>query len=468
MKRILMLVLLFANISTFAQQHANSDAVLKQLTELFNQDKYTDLYNQLTPEFKQGFPEAKIVNFYQNSLKKTLGNIKEWEYQSSQGENNYYLVTFEHGFRDLRLDVTPDQYIKGMNWTPPKQKKAWKDPYTIKSNNPKQTKLQLYVDSIALAFLKDQDNNSLSIGLVNGDKTEMFFYGEVAKGTSILPDEQSVYEIGSISKTFTAIMLAHAVNEGKLALNDDIRKYLPGKYPNLEFKGKPITILNLANHTSTLPHLPANIGTQPGFKDEDPYKGYDKAMIYQYLSTFKPDSTIGAKASYSNFGIAILGTILETAYKIPLEKLLKKVITGPLEMNSTDYAVLTEQEKLKTTGYSADKAVPYWDMEDFRAAGGLKSNLQDMIIYLKANMKEINKDISLSHKETFKMPVYNFGLAWIVKPLKNNTMIYHDGATAGFTSFITFTTDHKTGVIILNNSTNLVNEIGENLLSFML
>lgn len=465
MKRILTLLLLSISFSAFAQQHANSDVVLKQLVELFNQDKFSDLYNQLTPEFKQQQKEASIVSFYQNRLKNALGKITDWKYQRSDAIFNYYLITFEHGLQNLKLSATPNQLIAGMTWSSPK---AWKDVATIKSNNPKQTKLQSYVDSLALDFLRDPENNSLSIGLVDGDKTEMFFYGETTKGTGLLPNEQSVYEIGSISKTFTSIMLAHAINEGKIALIDDIRKYLPGNYPDLQFNGKPITVLNLANHTSTLPRLPANMGTQPGFKNEDPYKGYDKAMIYQYLSTFKPDSVIGTKSAYSNFGVAVLGTILENVYQVPLEKLLQQVITGPLKMDGTAYLSLPEQEKLKTTGYSISKAVPYWDMADFKAAGGIKSNLKDMMIYLKANMKETNKDISLSHKQTFSMPAYNIGLGWLIKPVENNTMIFHDGATAGFTSFITFTADHKKGVIILNNSTNAMNAMGQKLLSFLL
>jgi len=469
MNRILLAILFFLSFNTLAQQHEKSDLVLTQLTDFFNKDQFPELYNQLSPEFRTQQTEQSITAFYKTGLKSVLGKIVSWKYQENVEAWNIYLVNFERGQQELKLGVTAEGKIGGMLWKIPKEKKADRDPATVKTNNPKQTKIQLYIDSLALGYLKNPNNNSLSIAVVNDGKTEIFFYGETTKGNGLLPDRNSIYEIGSVSKTFTAIMIAHAVNEGKILLNDDIRKYLPGSYPDLQFNGKPITILSLANQTSGFPRLPENFFQHPAYKESDPYQAYSKEMIYQYLANFKLSQLPGTKAEYSNFGFAVLGTILENVYKVPLDKLLLEMITVPLKMKATGYTVAPLYIPLKTTGYTAEKVAPYWDMAAYRAAGGIKSSLNDMIIYLQENMKNTNKDFSLSHQQSVNINDHNCGLAWMITPVKNNKkLIWHNGATAGFSSFAGFTQDQKKGIVVLNNSDSTVDELAVKILSSLL
>lgn len=139
------------------------------------------------------------------------------------------------------------------------------------------------IDSIAMSFLQKSNSTALTIGIINGDQVLKKYYGKLDRNSSRPPDSSTIYEIGSITKTFTGILLAHAVNEGKLKLTDDIRKYLPGKYPQLEYKGHPIQIVHLSNHNSGLPSKPLDLTTQPNYNPKDQYAHYTKEMMLSYL-----------------------------------------------------------------------------------------------------------------------------------------------------------------------------------------
>jgi len=473
MIRFILPVLLFVSLSSFGQQRASTDKAVAKLADNYNTGLYSAIYNQFTPEAKAILTEESIIQLYKENLLPPLGRITSWNYVDEVRTNANYIVNFERGKMRLKIAVRKDLLITYYEWLPVKPEKEIEQPKNtalIKTSNPKQTKFQLYLDTLALTHLRDPNNSSLSIGIIDGSTTSTYFYGETKKGTAKLPDETSLYEIGSISKTFTAVLLAHAVNEKKIALTDDIRKYLPGEYPNLQFKGTAITIANLANHTSGLPRLPRDLSSTPGYHDEDPYAHYSKEMIYQYLKGFKPDTVAGAKPEYSNFGFAVLGAILENVYHKPLEDLLKQTITGPLNMAHTNFDFTESEKAMMTTGYDEEsgKEAPYWHLGAFRSAGGLKFNMKDMLVYLKANMGNINPDYALSHQQTDRQADFSTGLAWVLTPFRNTINIWHNGGTAGFSSWCGYIKDKKLGVVILSNSSADVNDIALGLLSWSL
>ncbi|MBB5634909.1 CubicO group peptidase (beta-lactamase class C family) [Pedobacter cryoconitis] len=442
----------------------DSNLAVSQLISYYNNDQFSKIYTLLTPEFQQVFNEKSVVNFYKHYLKSILGKIVHWKYVAENNEMAEYLVDFRAGELLLKISITPDNLIEYHEWEPVHQEEIIlnpRDPLTILSNNPKQTRLHHFIDEMAIKYLRDPDNRGLSIGVVNGIDTETFFYGETQGGNNILPDEHSLYEIGSISKTFTALMIAHAVNGNKIKLKDDIRKYLPGNYPNLQFEGTPIKIVDLCNHTSGLPGIPEDFEDHPDYEEDNPYQNYSKEMIYDYLKNFVPDELPGLRAEYSNLGFAILGIILENIYQTPLETLLQEMITFPLKMTDTNYEVKKKHQDFLTIGYDDEKSKDafYWDMGSFKAAGGLKSNVNDMITYLRANMEDRNKDISLSHQETDLQPGFGRGLAWIVQFLNDDVVIWHNGGTAGFRSFSGFTKEKQCGIVVLSNSSKDVDSL---------
>jgi CubicO group peptidase (beta-lactamase class C family) len=442
----------------------DSNLVLSSLIEFYNNDQYAKIYALFTPEFQQVFIEDSVINFYKNDLKRVLGKIIYWKHIADNNNTSEYLIDFREGELSLKIIVTADNLIAYIEWEPVSKEEVIlnpRDPVTILSNNPKQTKLHCFIDKMAIQYLRDPDNRGLSIGVVNGTYTETFFYGETKGGNKTLPDSRSLYEIGSISKTFTAVILSHAVHQGKIKLRDDIRKYLPGNYPKLQFEGTPIKIVDLSNHTSGLPGLPDNLEDRPDYDIDNPYHNYSREMIYEYLRDFVPDELPGLRSEYSNLGFAILGIILENVYQAPLKTLLQEIITAPLKMTDTSFDVPKKHKTFLTTGYNneEDKDVAYWDMGDFKAAGGLKSNINDMITYLRANMGEYNKDISFSHQETDLQPGFGRGLAWIVQFLNDDIIIWHNGGTAGFRSFCGFSKEKQTGVVVLSNSSKDVDSL---------
>lgn len=471
MTKLICTFLLLICSSAFAQQRPLTDKAVAKLVENYNQRDWPAMYDQYAESSKSMITPEFNLDFYKVKLGEPLGKIKAWKYVDEVKANANYHITFEHGRLELKIAVNGTAQITYFEWRPLKPQKEIPNPKNaalIKTNNPKQTKLQLYADSLALDYLKDPNNSSLSIGIVTDGNTETIYYGETERGNGTLPDGRSLYEIGSLTKTFVATLLAHAVNEKKISLNDDIRKYLPGSYPNLQYNGLPIKVLNLANHTSALPRLPGNFAKVGGYNPANPYQHYSKEMIFEYLKTFKPDTLAGTRMEYSNFGFAVLGIILENVYHQPLEELLKQTITAPLKMTSTSLVVPEANRKLLVSGYSDidGKYLQSWEMGAFNAAGGLKSNMQDLLIFLKTNLNSVSPDFALTRKETDKQAEISTGLAWMIQPFRGTTCIWHNGAVGGFTSFCGFIKDRKAGVVVLSNSSASVDEIALELLSF--
>lgn len=476
MKKLAIILLLLTHINLTAQVRTNpqdslaADKIVKQLVGFYNNEEFPAMHKMLSDQFRQNTAESSTISFYRDNLKTPFGKINGYHYAGPGKRGTNFVVSFERSKISLEIMFNNSNQVTGILWQPLENIKVIlhpRDPKSIKTNNPRKTPLHIKVDAVAMDYLKDPNNCGLSIGILDHDKTEFFFYGETKKGNNELPGSSSLYEIASISKTFTAIMLAHAVNEGKIKLSDDIRKYLPGDFTNLQFEGKPIKIINLSNHTAGLPSIPADFDQQTGYDPANPYLHYPKDRIYNFLKKYKPGTLPGSTSVYSNMGFALLGIILENAYQLPLDKILQKTITGPLKMKDTQYELAIPQEKLLVTGYSAEtgKAVSYWNLAAFKAAGGLKSNVADMSLYLKANMNEINADYRLSHSSTDHQEDFDRGLAWMIQPLDNNTVIWHNGGTGGFRSYCGFVKDKKAGVIILSNSSASVDDAGLELLS---
>ena len=468
---VILIVILSASLKTKAQTSPAGEQTVKTIAALYNKEAYHDIYAMLAPSFRSMITEQQITSFFTNNLRKPFGNIVSWQPAKNKGAVINYTMQLDNGMLDLSFALNEKNEITTMQFLPAKKRTSTKtrDVATIPSNNPKQTKLQLLIDSIALDHLSDAANCGMSIGIIDGDRTDMYFYGSCNKNNSKLPGTQTLYEIGSVTKTFTAIILAHAINEGKINLDDDIRKYLPGQYPDLQYHGKPITIKNLSNHTSGLPRIPADLDKQPNYDDHDPYRNYSKEMMFSYLREVKIKGEPGTVNEYSNFAVALLGVILEQVYGQSYLELVNKYIMAPAHMSDTKITLTPGELARTATGYAGNGAeTPYWNMGASVACGGLRSSLPDMLKYLAANMKEINADFTLPHVQTYKDPNIALGLNWIITTTKNgNTLTWHNGATAGFTSFCGYIREKKAGVVILNNSGNDIDEQALNILKEM-
>jgi len=336
------------------------------------------------------------------------------------------------------------------------------------SDNPKQNPLDQLIDSTLESFMMSPQNCGISIGISQKGKNYFYNYGEIKRDSKIPPDSSSIYEIGSITKTFTGLVLAKAITENKLKLEDDIRKYLPGKFQNLTYYGKVIRIKHLANHSSGLPRIPENMTTQRNFDELNPYKNYTKEMLLSYLGTLKLNDEPGKEFEYSSLGMALLGIILEEIYETSFENLVKEKILRPYNLKQTGLTLTEEQNKKFTFGYNQNgDSTPHWELGVFAPAGALKSSANDMLTYLELNRKEAEKALVLTHLPTYKESE-TVGLAWFIKKTKQgNYMTWHNGATYGSCSFCAFIKEKECSVVILCNSEMSVDFLGIAILNYL-
>lgn len=334
---------------------------------------------------------------------------------------------------------------------------------------PKAEPLDWKMDSIVKNFMDNPANCGLSIAVYSNKKVSYYNYGSIKRGTKQLPNNKTIYEIGSISKTFTGILFAQAVLDKKLNLNDPVKKHLGEAYTNLSFKDKDVQLVHLANHSGRIHRVPFDLMKQPGFDMNDPYKNYSKEMVMTYMKTMKPDTFPGVKNEYSNLGMGLLGMIEENIYGKTYEELITEKICKPLGMNDTKITIAVTDTSRFAKGYNSEGVqVPYWNLGAIPGAGGIRSTTEDMINYVKANLEEKDPALQLSHQTTYKDERDHIGLAWhktITK--KGNELVWHNGRTGGFGSFCGFIKSKEIAVVVLANSGNPVDQIAIGILKLL-
>jgi CubicO group peptidase (beta-lactamase class C family) len=438
--------------SSFLAAQSSEKSVIDSAIKTYNNKGYSSFYDLLSPAFKSQMSQKDLANFLNDNVYTYYGAIKSITFKNEKQRQKFYTTQFEKGILDLMLVFNTEFKIDGLSFTPPKDEIVEKK--DILTSNTIESKLDSIVDDIVRPFIKNSVNSGISIGIIQDGKTAFYHYGETKKETTNLPNNNTIYEIGSISKTFTGYLLAQAIADKKVNLDDDIRKFLSQKYTNLEFEGSPILIKHLINHTSTLPRLPEDLDKQANYDEQNPYANYSKEMISSYLKNFTMKSKPGINQEYSNFGVALLGILLENVYKKPYNVLLQTYLTRPFKMKNTVEKLSKFQTINFATGYN-DKGfeTKHWDLANFVAAGGIKSTIEDMTIYLQQNIDETNPNIKLSHEITFENEKVKAGYAWVIQQTKSgDTLIWHNGGTYGFTSFCGFIKEKKYGIVVLNNS----------------
>jgi serine-type D-Ala-D-Ala carboxypeptidase/endopeptidase len=335
---------------------------------------------------------------------------------------------------------------------------------TIPSDNKFKSQIDTIVQKATLPFIGDTSKVGLSIGIYTNGEVHYYNYGTTQKGKQSLPTNKTVYEIGSISKTFTGTLLAQAVKDKKVKIDDDIRKYLDGNYPNLEYQGKPIKLSHLVSHISGLPFfLPdipnlfqnANFDTLP-FTISKIQQNYSKQKFFEDLHTVHLDTIPGYKFHYSNAGAQLLKFILEKVYKMPYDKLLSEYITRPLKMQNTNSLFLKNDITLLVKGYNdKGKLMPY-NPQILDAAGGIFSTTSDMLKYLKFHLNENNEVVALSHKVTTgEINHHAIGLNWQEQiTSKKQKKIWQSGGTFGFSSYCVIYPETKVGIVLLANESD--------------
>jgi serine-type D-Ala-D-Ala carboxypeptidase/endopeptidase len=283
--------------------------------------------------------------------------------------------------------------------------------------------------------------------------------GVVRAGGSPI-DKDTEFEIGSITKTFTSLLLADMVVRGEASLDDAVTRYLPAA-KGLSRDGKPVTLGQLATHTSGLPPMPRNF--TPANR-ADPYADYDGAKLAAFLSQDLLDSAPGREYRYSNLGAATLGYAL-TVSRGGYGKVLRDRILEPLALADTTLALTPAQQARLATGHDAKlAAVPPWQFDVFAGAGGLRSTPADMAKYLKAAIEPATSPLAPAFMlaeaprvDGLSGPL-RIGLAWHIMG-ESRTIVWHNGQTGGFASMMAFDPAAAEGVVVLSNASIGVDDI---------
>jgi len=316
-----------------------------------------------------------------------------------------------------------------------------------------------YINQQGQNYLASQGAVGLSLGIVSNGKMSSYHFGSISKEKKELPTAETRYEIGSNTKVFASTLLAYAVIEHKMDLNDDIRKYLPGSYPNLEFQGKPIRLVHLANLSSGLPNwLPDNAALFQTIKpDSIPFaliaqhQDYNKQKFYQDLHEVVLATAPGDHPRHSNVAAQLLGFLLEEVYHQSFDSLVKRYITSPLSMKQTGFYPVDSAEL--ATGYN-DKGIrmPYLDLQDLKASSGLTSTTSDMLKFVDFQLKEQQKSVRLTQEITINSPQDTVGLNWhISTDGPGKRCLWHTGGTFGFSSLIMLYPDQQIGLVLMVN-----------------
>jgi CubicO group peptidase (beta-lactamase class C family) len=330
----------------------------------------------------------------------------------------------------------------------------------LRSQMPKQTvDIETILGDAATTFLNSAPQvPGFSIGVLKDGKVYTYNHGTIDKGVHRQPSADTLYPIASVTKTFTGTLLAMAVLEGKVKFDDDVRKYLDGNYPNLEYQGHPIRLEYLVNHNSGLPfNLPDIAENRPPFPPVDPatrqmLDKYTRKDFLADLHKVEIKTVPGEKFSYSNSAAVLLTMVLERVYGMPYENIIKQKIAAPLGMADTTITVTDTQSKRLVKGYNEKGETQPYPPDMLLGAGALRSTIADLLKYGRWEMDEQAPAVKMSHEPKFVLTeTFSVGLNWQMLKAGPDRRIWQEGNLPGFMSMCMTFPELKIAVVALAN-----------------
>ena len=303
--------------------------------------------------------------------------------------------------------------------------------------------------------VQDKRSAGIVVGLVEADgRVRVVAFGDPGPGQPPL-DGDSVFEIGSISKVFTSTVLAQMVLARTVALDDPVQKFLPASVRVPARNGKQITLGNLSTQNSGLPRMPSNF--HPA-NPANPYADYTVQQMYDFLSAYELTRDTGERFEYSNLGVGLLGHALSLSAGKSYEQLERERVWEPLGMAHTAITLTPWMKQHLALGHDPrGTVVPNWDLPTLAGAGAIRSTAADMLTFLDANLHpergDIGKALAFAHQERAPAgPNVGIGLNWIIRHTGARTVVWHNGGTGGYRTFVGFEPSRRIGVVVLTNS----------------
>jgi serine-type D-Ala-D-Ala carboxypeptidase/endopeptidase len=294
----------------------------------------------------------------------------------------------------------------------------------------------------------------LVLGLIDADgSTRILSAGTAGPGRAL--GGESIFEIGSITKVFTGVLLADMVQRGVVSLADPVAKHLPGEVNVPARGGRQITLEQLSSQNSGLPRLPANLRPADAL---NPYADYTVAQMYEFLAGYVLPRDPGAQFEYSNLGVGLLGHALALRAQTSYEELLRERVLEPLDMKDTGITLSpTARTRVAAPHDAGGDTVPLWDLPTLAGAGALRSTTHDMLKFAEAALRG-SGPVPDAIREAMRSrapaggPTVSIGLGWIRLATGGDTIVWHNGGTGGSRSFLAVVPEAGTAVVLLTNS----------------
>lgn len=304
--------------------------------------------------------------------------------------------------------------------------------------------LQQQVDAYAA---QGHSSQAVAALLITPEGTETAFAGQTGNPAHLVPTPDTLFEIGSITKVFTALLLIDQVNQGKVALDTPVDQLLAGADSI-----SPIPLHALASHTAGLPRLPLARLLRASLYPANPYRGSQPEELYRAIAaaSLNPEA-----CQYSNLGPALLGQLLATVAGQPYETLVQTQVLTPLGLTDTYFDLdLAAQERLAQGHTENTLPTANWQLDAYAPAGGLKSTVTDMGRFLAAAIAADWPPLALSLQPHSENCAPNFGLGWVFTELEDAPMIMHNGRTGGYYAFLGWLPEVGRGLVLLTNTSD--------------
>ncbi len=301
-------------------------------------------------------------------------------------------------------------------------------------------------------------------GILDSQGRTVYASGRMAAGNAMPLDGDTIFEIGSITKVFTSLLLADMAGRGEVKLDDPVAKYLPAGVTVPASGERQITLLDLSMQVSGLPRMPSN------FKPTDPnnpFADYTPSLLYEFLSNHKLARLPGEKYEYSNVGVGLLGHALARRAGLSYEDLLKRRVLTPLGMTSTSIVLSEGQKRRLAPGHLPDlKPTANWDLDSLAGAGALRSTVNDMLKFLAAAMELTDTPLKAAfatlrsqHRPT-GVKELEIALGWHVSTWFDGEVWWHNGGTGGYRTWAGFDPRTRRAAVVLCNTNFSVDDLG--------
>lgn len=313
-------------------------------------------------------------------------------------------------------------------------------------------------------LLTDELISALSVGVFYEGEKYSQHYGSLDDGQNNPPTDKTIYEIASVSKTMVGLLIAQAEAEGKLSIEDDVRTHMEGDYANLAYEGQPIRIKHLMTHTSRLPRfLPtsindlfANITEDLPFRIAELANSYSRTQFFEDLKSVVIDTVPGTVYAYSNADTELVAHILEQIYQTTFDDLLQKNHTQWANMSNTAVQLSEEQSKNLANGYGMNRIkVPHMTIKLWGAAGGIKSNMPDLLNYMEFQLNEKNPIVAKTHQPLYGTE-HQLGYFWVLS--SDSTLgrcLSHHGGAFGAQNWMFLYPEAGIGVSVITNQSDM-------------